>query len=76
MSECLESSGDGEHRCGLQQQSSLEERPRPLGQDVSLTLSLPVDKSLAPGSPSSATSIVHGVFKVAFLGTIVSLIAR
>ena len=69
MSECLESSDDGEHRCGLQQQSSLEERPRPLGQDVSLTLSLPVDKSLAPGSPSSATSVVHRVFKVAFLGT-------
>lgn len=68
----MESSGsvdDCEHRHGNQQQpSTLEERPRPLGEDVSLTLSLPVDKSLTSGSPSSAVSIVHRVFKVAFLG--------
>jgi hypothetical protein len=53
----------------------MEERPRPLGQDVSLTLSLPVDKSLAPGSPSSAASIVHRVFKVAFLGNNICLVS-
>ena len=69
-SECVESSGsveDSEHRHG-QQQSSLEERPRPLGEDISLTVSLPVEKSLVAGSPSSAASVVHRVFKVAFLG--------
>lgn len=66
----MESSGsveDSEHRPG-QQQSSLEERPRPLGEDISLTVSLPVEKNMAAGAPSSATSVVHRVFKVAFLG--------
>lgn len=71
VSESVESSGsveDDVHRHGEQQQSSLEERPRPLGEDGSLTLSLPIEKNLAPGSPSSAASVIHRVFKVAFLG--------
>lgn len=71
----MDSSGsveDDVHRHGnQQQQSSLEERPRPLGEDGSLTLSLPVETSLAPVSPPSAASVVHRVFKVAFLGKVV-----
>ena len=73
MNECIESSGsvdEREHRHGHQEQGSLDERPRPLSEDVSLTLSLPVDKSLAAESPSSAASVVHRVFKVAFLGNV------
>ena len=76
----MESSGsvDGsEHWHGQQQQhqpqSSLEERPRTLGEDISLSLSLPVDKSLVPGSPSPAASVVHRVFKVAFLGNFLTI---
>ena len=51
------------------EKSSLAERPRPLGEDVSLTISM----SAETDTVKPISSIVNRVFKVAFLGLFIKI---
>ena len=62
-------SGIVEEDADKMEKSSLAERPRPLGEDVSLTISM----SAETDTVKPISSIVNRVFKVAFLGLFIKI---